>query len=117
MVKNKKKIGNRFSKYWDFYFILAFILLRLFLNLDFIFNFNTLFLFFAVVYLLFFLMLVKRVSGFATLFVMILSIDSVIGTYLFTMAGNLGTEFYGTVAVNLIAIYLVVRNKTGSFKV
>ena len=116
MVSKKKKRDNKFSKHWDYYLILAFILIRLFLNLDFIFNFNSLFLLFAIVYFIFFLMLTRHVGGFATLFVMFLSIDSVIGTYLFTMAGNLGAEFYGTIVVNLVAIYLVVKNSTGSFK-
>ncbi|MCH7568877.1 MAG: hypothetical protein IIA87_05650 [Nanoarchaeota archaeon] len=112
MVRRKKRgLLNNFKRHWDLYIVFIFIFIRLILNLQ----LKTLSIFFAVVYLIFILMLVKKTSYFSTLFVIFLAIDSMIGTYLFTLMNNLNFEYYGTMITNLIIIFLIVKNIHGHF--
>lgn len=94
-----------------FVIIFIFLLIRFFLNLDFFISFNYLSIFFAAVYLIFILMLLGEVRFFTVFLTLFLTVDSMIGAYLFN-SGILGAaEFYATVLVNLAIIAIVVQNR------
>jgi len=108
MVKKKGKIRNSILGKLEIYFLFAFLTGRLILNMDFIFNFKLLSLFFAGVYLFLIFMLVRKISLFSIVFILFLTIDSMIGTYLMAK-GILGNvEFYGTIFVNFLAMIIVL---------
>ncbi len=104
------KFASNLKRHWDLYIIFAFLIIRLFLNMDFIINFKILSFFFAVVYVFFIVMLAMRYRVFSSLFIVFLTIDSMIGTYLWTLKGAFNFEFYATMIINFAIIVLVVQN-------
>lgn len=99
---------------WDWWIVLVFLFARLVLN---VFNITELlFLFFSVAYLVLIILQIKGARVFSILLIMFLYIDSIIGTYLFTLSGNLGAEFYGTIFVNGAVIFLVLLNFGRKFR-
>ncbi len=99
-----------FSSSWVLYLVFAFLVVRLFLNMDFILDFKALSLFFALVYAFFIVMLAFRIRLFTSLFIVFLTIDSMIGTYLWTLKGFFAFEFYATMIINFAVIILIVQN-------
>jgi hypothetical protein len=105
-----------FKNHWDIYVIFAFLLIRFFLNFDFLSmmkgHFLTLEVFFIVMYAFFFYMLYKRKKYFSTLFVLFLAIDSMIGTYLLLETTKIPHPalYWGTMAINMIIIAITVEN-------
>jgi len=100
---------------WPLYVVFVFLLGRLFLNLDFILEFKLLSFSFAVIYLFLVAMLLYGARIFSTLFILFLTIDSMIGTYLFAM-GSLGNmEFYGTMLINIVIMILILEGAHSRF--
>ena len=64
----------------------------------------------------FVLMLFFGTPLFTTLLILFLTIDSIIGTYLFVNGDLSNVIFYGTIIVNLIIIILLVQNFKKNFK-
>lgn len=94
-----------------FYLIAVFILIRLALNL--FPPITTLSMIFIISYLILGTLLMKKFKFFIHLFILFLYLDSIIGTYLFTSANNLGAEFYGTMIINAAFIILAFLYKGG----
>lgn len=99
----------------DLIVVFVFLVIRLFLNMDFILDFSVLSLFFAVIYLFFIFMLVKRIHFFSVAFVLFLTVDSMIGTYLFASGILENLEFYLTMLINFAIISIVIRNQNRIF--
>lgn len=99
------------KKNWDCSIVLVFFAVRLVINLE----AKPLMAFFAVSYLLFIVMLLKKTALFSTLVILFLIVDSMIGTYLATKAGHFGADFWGTMAINLIMAAFITRNIHHSF--
>jgi len=98
--------GSWIRHNWDCAIVLGFFTGRLLINLE----AKPLMAFFAISYALFILMLLKRTAFFSTLVILFLIIDSMIGTYLATRAGQFGVDFWGTMGINLAIAALITRN-------
>jgi hypothetical protein len=103
----KSKSSRSFKHNWLFYLIALFIIIRALLNI----SLEPLFLGFLISYIILFLLLIFKFKHFPIIFILFLYIDSLIGTYLFTSANNLGVEFYGTILINAIFIILTFYYK------
>lgn len=108
MFKEKLNI----KKYGDWWIILIFLLVRLLMN----FESKTISISFAIIYAVFVLMLFFETLLFTTLLILFLTIDSMIGTYLFANGDLSNIMFYGTIIVNLIIIFLLIQNFKKNFK-
>lgn len=111
---NKKWVDIR--RYWDYYLVALFILVRIIINID----RKPLMIFFALVHVALFLMLIYKTKYFVRIFVLFLAIDSMIGTYLatnpqFGMMAGFGLEFYSTMFVNFFFIWILITNRSKKF--
>lgn len=97
---------HKLIEHWDLTLVFLFLAVRFVINLE----MKPLFIFFAVSYLAFMIMLWHRTAFFSTLFVLFLTADSMIGTHLATRNNNFGIAFWGTMAVNAVVLILIVRN-------
>jgi len=111
MKKNKdgglKKYFFPISKRWDFLVVFVFLVIRLSLNI----KLAPLFIFFAISYIILILFMFKYKKGFFAGIIIFLFIDSLIGTFLYTLNNNLGTEYFGTMLINLIMILIIIYHK------
>ena len=115
MVKKKevKSIPNKLHKYSAYYLVLLFILIRLIINIE----LRLLSIVFVIAYLIFLVMLVKRMSFFITLFIIFLSIDNMLAVYFFAINKMSADIFYGTIAVNFIIMLILLRNQNNNFRI
>ena len=60
-------------------------------------------------------MLAKKIKFFSTIFILFLTADSMVGTYLMAMGSLPLLEFYGTMAINFLIIILVMRDVHKNF--
>lgn len=113
--KSKKSFWDNFfplSKRWDFVLVLLFLFGRLILNLE----LETLSIFFACSYLILISLMFLHKKSFVVATIMFLFIDSIIGTFLFTLKGNLNYEYFWTVFVNLIIVFFLVFDMRKNFR-
>ena len=97
---------------WDWAVIMIFLAIRLVIN----FENNVLSMFFAVVYAVFILMLLFGTPLFASPLVLFLTLDSIIGTYLFANNALPEIMYYGTMLVNFAIIVILIQNFNNRFK-
>lgn len=111
---NSKSFKNYFlplKKRWDFGLIFLFFLGRFILNLE----LETLSILFAVAYVILISLMFLHKKTFKVGAIMFLFIDSIIGTFIFTLSGNLSYEYFWIVLTNLIAVFLLVFDMKGNF--
>jgi len=108
----KKPNKKYLKKLWPWYLVLAFLLIRFTINLEFVY----LSISFAIVYAFFFFLLIKEKPYFTTLFIIFLAIDSMIGTYLASTKLGFNYIYWGTVTVNFIIMFILLRNINNNFK-
>lgn len=102
---------NYLISHWDFSLILAFMIARIILN----FEKKKLSMFFVAVYAVFIVWLLLNIPLFTTFFILFLTIDSMIGTYLATMMKKFDKVYFLTMLVNFVIIILLIQNFTGAF--
>ena len=107
-----KKHFTPFRQRWPFLLVLLFFLGRLALNLQ----LKPLQIFFAVSYVILILLMLVHKKSFFFLTIVFLFVDSLIGTYIFTTANNLGIEYFGTMIINLFFILLLIYDKKNNFR-
>ena len=119
--KKKSEIKNELEKrmkpshlrrHLGLYSVIIFLIIRFLINME----FTKLSIFFAASYAFFFYLLITKKTWFGTLFIMFLALDNMIGTYL--AATKLGFDYiyYGTVIINFIIMFLVIKNYNKHFK-
>ena len=107
-----KKEKLAFKKFWPWYLVLIFLLIRFIMNIEMIY----LSIVFAVIYAFFFYLLITKKPYFTNLFIMFLSIDSMIGTYLALTSLGFNYIYWGTILVNFIIMFVLLRNTNKNFK-
>jgi len=95
----------------DIYFVGFVLLIRVILN----FGTDALSIFFMLANLILFFMLMFKKNAFSIIFILFITIDSMIGTYLATKSATFDWFYFGTMAINLLMIFLVVLNKHNKF--
>lgn len=105
MMKRSASDSHHFARHWDLYIIFAFLIARTVLNIQ----EGMLAVFFAVMYVLFLIMLARKVRFFSTLFVLFLTLDSMITVYFASILG-FNTLYYWVLGLNFAMIALVVQN-------
>ena len=97
------------KKWWSFYVLLIFFIVRIILNL----RLAILPIVFVIIYLVLIFLLIKKSKIFTKFLIWFLIIDSLIGTY-FLINGVLTALIYtGTIAVNLIMIWVAIKHSKG----
>ena len=113
MAGKKKSVRKSIGKYWDWYFVLAFLVVRLLLNAV---DFDVLLhLSFTVSYivLLFLMFKVERIFGYAL--IAFLYVDSLIGTYLWMSDILANWDYFGIMVLYLFIILVVLYDKNKIF--
>jgi len=114
-MKKKKRVLKKYflplSKRWDFLVIFLFLLARLILNL----KWTSLTIFFVISYVLLLVLMFTFKRAFFVGTIVFLFIDSLIGTFLYTIWNEFGLEYFGTMAFNLIIILFLIFDMNGNF--
>lgn len=102
-----KKTDHHFARHWDLYVIFIFIVAKIVIS----FGQEIVFLFWPMLcaYVIFLFLLARKVRFFSTLFVLFLTLDSMMVTYLGATIG-FSAFYYWMLGLNFVVIALVVQN-------